>query len=168
MQVSSAQLGSLARLAAGQSINTSPGDGATSSGGGAEFNGAATSVADGTGRFGDLTLEEFRCAAPCQHPSCRHPMLPCQPGAAISMRTPCSGPSLPLYGWVCCESHAVRDVMTTKYFLDAEQRRVSALVFLRSFRQTVTCCWKERSERAAVCAGAQQRRHTMRWSCRTR
>ncbi|BDA42736.1 probable ATPase RavA [Coccomyxa sp. Obi] len=62
-QVSSAQLGSLARLAAGQLVSPSSADGTPSSSGGAEFNGAATSVADGTGRFGDLTLEEFRGTA---------------------------------------------------------------------------------------------------------
>ncbi|EIE24598.1 hypothetical protein COCSUDRAFT_40953 [Coccomyxa subellipsoidea C-169] len=61
-QVSSAQLGSLARLAAGQLASPSSGDGAASSSG-TEFNGAATSVADGTGRFSDLTLEEFRGTA---------------------------------------------------------------------------------------------------------
>lgn len=60
-QVSSAQLGSLARLAAGQLASPSTTEGGASSSG-AEFNGAGTSVADGTGRFGDLTLEEFRCA----------------------------------------------------------------------------------------------------------
>lgn len=76
-QVSAAQLGSLARLAAGQplaSTTSSSPSGSSSNGSGSdssaegepstsgtEFRGAATSVADGTGRFGELTLDEFRC-----------------------------------------------------------------------------------------------------------
>lgn len=76
-QVSSAQLGSLARLAAGQPLASTPSTSNSSSSNGSggdsvaeeeastsgtEFRGAATSVADGTGRFGELTLDEFRCA----------------------------------------------------------------------------------------------------------
>lgn len=90
MQVSSAQLGSLARLAAGQLVSPSSADGAPSSSGAAEFNGAATSVADGTGRFGDLTLEEFRCASAGPHD---HPAA--DPCASISSRDCsffCNGP----------------------------------------------------------------------------
>ncbi len=94
MQVSSAQLGSLARLAAGQLVSPSSADGTPSSSGGAEFNGAATSVADGTGRFGDLTLEEFRCAPAGQqdHPSA-HPYTFLRSGASpISLQLWCSPP----------------------------------------------------------------------------
>ncbi|CAK0760991.1 hypothetical protein CVIRNUC_002818 [Coccomyxa viridis] len=62
-QVSSAQLGSLARLAAGQ-LRPAEEEASGGSNGAAEFNGAATSLADSsTSRFTELTLDEFRNTA---------------------------------------------------------------------------------------------------------
>ena len=108
VQVSSAQLGSLARLAAGQplasttsapSSSSSNGAGAehASSSNGTEFRGAATSVAEGSGRFGDLSLDEFRCSCRLQaavpHPPC-HTVCACQ-----SLHTPRQAAGLMGVAW---------------------------------------------------------------------